>query len=88
MNLTTSITDMKFNPTSEMLVYCSKWKKNNAIRLVHLPSLTAYQNFPGAAVGVLKYGFCLDFNHTGEYLCMGNDEGKVHLWNMPYFAKS
>lgn len=86
MNLTTSITDMKFNPTSQVLAYCSKWKKN-ALRMVHLNSMTAFQNFPGAAVGVLKYPFCLDFSHSGEYVTMGSDEGKAHLWHMPHFAK-
>lgn len=86
MNLTTSITDMKFNPTSQLLAFCSKWKKN-ALRMVHLPSYTTYQNFPGAAVGVLKYPMTLEFSQsTGEYLAMGNDEGKVHLWHMPFFS--
>lgn len=61
MNLTTSITDLKFGPTSEVLAFCSKWKKN-ALRLVHIPSFTAYQNFPGCAPGILKYPFCLDFS--------------------------
>ena len=41
MNLTTAVTDLKFGPTSEVLAYCSKWKKN-ALRLVHIPSFTAY----------------------------------------------
>ena len=86
MNLTTSINDLKFNPTSELLLYCSKWSKN-AVRMVHLPSLTAYQNFPGAAVGILKYPFCLDFSSTGEYVCMGNDEGKTHLWHIPHYTR-
>lgn len=78
-NLTTSITDLKFNPTSQMLAYSSKWKKN-ALRMIHLNSMTAFQNFPGAAQGILKYPFCLDFSNTSEYLAMGNDEGKAHIW--------
>ena len=86
MNLTTSITDLKFNPTSETLVFCSKWKKN-AMRMVHLNSMSTFQNFPGAAVGILKFPFCMDFSYTGEYICMGNDEGKSHMWHMPHFSK-
>lgn len=54
MNLTTSVTDLSFNHTSELLCSCSKWKKN-AIKLVHIPSYTNFQNFPGVAPGVLKY---------------------------------
>ena len=41
MSLTTSITDLKFGPTSEVLAYCSKWKKN-AIKMVHIESMTAF----------------------------------------------
>lgn len=81
MNLTTSITDLSFHPSSELLTFCSKWKKN-AVRMVHIPSLTTYQNFPGAAVGILKFGMNMDYSHTGDLLAMGNDEGKVHMWNL------
>jgi U3 small nucleolar RNA-associated protein 18 len=41
MSLTTAVTSLKFGPTSEVLAYSSKWKKN-ALRMVHLPSFTAY----------------------------------------------
>ena len=40
-HLTTAITDLQFNPTSQMLAYCSKWKKN-AIKIAHIPSYTAF----------------------------------------------
>ena len=62
MNLTTAITTIRFNHSSELLTFCSKWKKN-AFKLAHIPSYTVYQNFPGVAPGVLKYGFCLEFSH-------------------------
>lgn len=61
MNLTTSITDLKFSPSSQSLAFCSKWKKN-AVRMVHIPSYTTFQNFPGAAVGILKFPMCLDYS--------------------------
>lgn len=80
MNLTTAISDLAFDPSSQLLAACSKWKKN-ALRLIHLGSCTAYQNFPaGHAVGVLKYPLCLAFSE--QYLAMGNDEGKAHLWTL------
>ena len=41
MNLTTSISDLQFNHTSELLAMCSKWQKN-AFRLAHVPSYTVY----------------------------------------------
>jgi len=85
MNLTTSVTDLKFNSTSQLLGFCSKWKKN-AFRLAHIPSYTTYKNFPGAAAGVLKYPFVMDFSHTSEFLAMGNDEGKAHLYHLSHFS--
>lgn len=41
MNLTTSITDLKFDPSSQLVSFCSKWKKN-AVRMAHLQSQTVY----------------------------------------------
>ena len=84
MNLTTSITDLQFNHSSEMLAMCSKWQKN-AFRLAHIPSYTVFQNFPGVAPGVLKYPFSMSFSYQSEYLAMGNDEGKAHLFQMSHF---
>ena len=87
MNLTTAITDIKFNHTSQMLAICSKWKKN-AVRLIHLPSYTVFQNFPGKAQGILKYPFSLDFSHTGEFMALGNDEGRSHLFRFNHFSEN
>ena len=57
MNLTTAVSDIKFDPTGQLLGVCSKWKKN-AVRLIHTGlggGFTAFQNFPaGHAVGVLR----------------------------------
>ena len=86
MNLTTSITDLKFNHSSEMLAICSKWQKN-AFRMAHIPSYTVYQNFPGVAPGVLKYPFSLAFSSQSEFLAMGNDEGKAHLFQFNHFQR-
>jgi len=65
MNLTTAITDLRFDSSGQILAVCSKWKKN-AVRLIHTGpggSYSAYQNFPaGHAVGVLKYPMCLGFS--------------------------
>ena len=41
MNLTTSITDLSFNHSSEVLAMCSKWQKN-AFRVAHIPSYTVF----------------------------------------------
>ena len=44
MNLTTAVSDMRFDSTGQLLAVCSKWKKN-AVRLIHTGpggSFTAY----------------------------------------------
>jgi U3 small nucleolar RNA-associated protein 18 len=65
MNLTTAVSDLKFDPSGQLLAVCSKWKKN-AVRLIHTGaggSYTAFQNFPaGNAVGVLRYPLTLGFS--------------------------
>ncbi|TNV73453.1 hypothetical protein FGO68_gene12597 [Halteria grandinella] len=89
LNLTTAITDLKFDPTGQLLAVCSKWKKN-ALRLIHTGpggTFTTYQNFPaGHAVGVLKYPLCMGFSSDSQYFAMGNDEGKAHLWHLSHFS--
>ena len=40
-NLTTTLTTLKFHPSSQILLIASKWKKN-AVKLVHLPSFTVF----------------------------------------------
>jgi U3 small nucleolar RNA-associated protein 18 len=89
MNLTTAISDIKFDPSGQLLAVCSKWKKN-ALRLIHTGpagTFTVFQNFPaGHAVGVLKYPLCLGFSNDSQYFCMGNDEGKAHLWHLSHFS--
>lgn len=86
MNLTTAVTSIDFNHSSELLVFGSKWKKN-AIKLANIPSYTIYKNFPGVAPGVLKYPFSLKFSHHSEFLAIGNDEGKAHLFQLKHFAE-
>jgi len=84
MNLTTSITQLDFNHTGELLSFSSKWKKNS-IKLAHIPSYTVYQNFPGVAPGVLKYPFSGAFSRKSQYYALGNDEGKCHLFELEHF---
>jgi U3 small nucleolar RNA-associated protein 18 len=84
MNLTTTLTDLKFGPTGQTLAILSKWKKN-AVRLAHIPSYTVFQNFP--ALINLKYPMCTDFSQSGEFMALGNDAGKTHIFHMPYFSE-
>jgi U3 small nucleolar RNA-associated protein 18 len=91
MNLTTAVSDLKFDETGQLLAVCSKWKKN-AVRLIHTGaggSYNVYQNFPaGHAVGVLRYPLTMGFSCDSQYFAMGNDEGRAHLWHLSNFGQS
>jgi len=39
--MTTSITDLCFNPSGEILVGASKWKRNS-LKMINLPGLSVY----------------------------------------------
>jgi U3 small nucleolar RNA-associated protein 18 len=84
-NLTTTINTLSFHPSSQMLLIATKWKKNQT-KLLHLPSFTVYQNFPGVKNGNLKYTTCADFSSSGEFMTVGNDEGKAFLFHLAHFA--
>ncbi|KAG8831431.1 hypothetical protein FRC17_003167 [Serendipita sp. 399] len=76
-NLTTSITDMHFNHNSELLVISSRVKKDQ-LRLVHLPSLSVYSNWPtfNSPLGRISTSA---FSPSSEYLAIGNTGGRVLL---------
>eukprot|EP00831_Metopus_contortus_P051650 TRINITY_DN43371_c0_g1_i1.p1 TRINITY_DN43371_c0_g1~~TRINITY_DN43371_c0_g1_i1.p1 ORF type:complete len:263 (-),score=45.20 TRINITY_DN43371_c0_g1_i1:35-823(-) len=80
LNLTTSITSIAMN--GDLMAIASRWKKN-ALKLIHLPTLTAYSNFPTAQTN-LKYPSSLSFSSNGKYIAVGNDEGKAHLFRFKH----
>jgi len=81
-NLTTSINLVEFNHNDEILAIGSKWKKNG-LRMVHMDSLTVYENFPSFKNNV-KYPFSCAFNNTSEFFSVGNDEGQDYLFSLKW----
>ncbi|RWS31146.1 U3 small nucleolar RNA-associated protein 18-like protein [Leptotrombidium deliense] len=83
MNLTTEITGLKFNHTSELLAMCSSHKAES-IRCVHFPTKTVFSNFP-------KFGSTykniteVDISLNSGYLAFGTNRGNVHLFRMIHF---
>lgn len=82
-NLTTAINLVKFNHNDEILSIGSKWKKNG-LRLVHMDSLTVFENFPGLKNNV-KYPFSCSFSHNSEFFTVGNDEGHDYLFGLKHY---
>lgn len=82
-NLTTAISSLHFNHSSELLVMSSRLKKSQ-LRLVHLPSLTVFSNWPTSSTPVGK-ATATAFSHNSEYLAIGNSRGRVLLYGMRHF---
>ncbi|GFR10353.1 u3 small nucleolar RNA-associated protein 18 homolog [Trichonephila clavata] len=83
LNLTTKITDLKFNSTSEILAMSSSYKKE-AVRLVHFPSCFVFSNFP-ISQDLVQYPKSLDFSPNSGYLCIGNNVGKAKIFRLKHY---
>lgn len=83
-NLTTTISQVKFNPTSEILALSSEVKEN-AIKILHLPSMSVFQNFPPMKHN-LRRPNCMDFSTNGGYFSVGNNRGAANLFRLKYFG--
>lgn len=83
-NLVTSITTLRFDPTSELLVMASA-DKADAIKMVHLPSRSVYCNFPGRNPKISR-PLCVDISPHGGYLTIGNSKGTALLYRLDHFG--
>lgn len=84
MNLTTETTGLQFNHNCEILIMWSKWKRD-AVKLLHVPSLTVFSNFPSFR-DKIKYPMSAAFNSNSELLCIGNDEGNALLYKLNHYC--
>ncbi|KAI9509876.1 WD40 repeat-like protein [Russula earlei] len=79
-NLTTAISTVRFNHDSQLLAIASKTQKDQ-MRLVHLPSLTAFSNWPTSSTP-LGHVSSVDFSAGGEFIAIGNTRGRVLLYHL------
>ncbi|MEW5303798.1 MAG: hypothetical protein WDW36_006454 [Sanguina aurantia] len=84
LNLTTSVDNMLFSQDSQILAISSRMAKD-ALRLVHLPTLTTFSNWPTSR-SPLHYVHCMDFSPGGGYFAVGNAKGKVLLYRLHHFT--
>jgi len=83
-NLTTSISTLRFNHDSQLLAIASRSKKDQ-MRVIHLPSLTAFANWPTSNTP-LGHVTSIDFSAGSEYAAIGNNRGHVLLYNLRDFS--
>ena len=78
--LTTPISHLAFSPDGQLLCMASRWKRD-ALRLVHLPSCTVYKNWPTSNTPLGRIT-AIGWSPNGEMLGVGNEQGKVRLWEL------
>ncbi|XP_063699392.1 U3 small nucleolar RNA-associated protein 18 homolog [Culicoides brevitarsis] len=83
LNLTTAITATVFNPSSEILAMCSV-DVAEAARMIHFPSLTAFNNFPGQ---ISRFGHprVMAFSPMGGFFAVGNRNKTVALYRLKHY---
>ncbi|XP_050343418.1 U3 small nucleolar RNA-associated protein 18 homolog [Nymphalis io] len=80
-NLTTKITNLNFNPTSEILSISSSYLPN-AVKLVHIPSYHVFQNFPTQN---LQHVEAVSFSPHSGYMALGNNKSCAYLYRLKYY---
>ncbi|XP_014247538.1 U3 small nucleolar RNA-associated protein 18 homolog [Cimex lectularius] len=83
-NLVTPVSTVRFNPTSQILGIASD-KKGNAIKMIHLPSATAFNNFPSlnAQLGKIQ---AFAFSPSSGYLSCANNNSTAFLFRLRHFG--
>ncbi|OEL25950.1 U3 small nucleolar RNA-associated protein 18-like protein [Dichanthelium oligosanthes] len=85
-NLTTDVGEIKFNHDAQILAITSR-KERNGMRLVHVPSFSVFQNWPGPRFS-LQCPRCLDFSPGSGFLSVGHAGGKVLLYKLHHYQNA
>lgn len=83
-NLLTPATSLTFNPSSEILAMASR-VEDEAVRLLHMPSLTVFSNFPVSKRKVIYRASCLDFSPHSGFFSLANDKGHAPLFRLLHY---
>lgn len=84
-NLVTTVDTLQFSPDGTMLCMASRMQRD-ALRLVHVPSLTVYANWPTSRTP-LGHVHCASFSPGGGMLAIGNAKGHVLTYRLHDFAQ-
>ncbi|RVE70045.1 hypothetical protein OJAV_G00084250 [Oryzias javanicus] len=84
MNLVTAATSLAFNPTSEILAIASR-AEDDAVRLVHLRSMSVFSNFPVANRKLLHRAACLHFSPHSGFFSLANNKGRAPLFRLLHY---
>lgn len=84
MNLLTPVTSLTFNPASEILAIASR-AEDEAVRLLHLPSLSVFSNFPVSKKKIIYRTSCLDFSPHSGFFALANNKGHAPLFRLLHY---
>lgn len=82
-NLTTEISDLKFNHTSELLAMCSVDAKN-AVKIAHVQSGSVFSNFP-SHLDRIGQSTVVEFSPESGFLGVGTLESRAPLYRLRHF---
>lgn len=85
-NIVTPISGAVFHPSSQLLTFYSR-EKRNALRVVHYPSGKIYTNWPTERSPLGRVA-SMSFNCDGSTVAFGNKDGVVQIYNLKHFSKS
>lgn len=83
LNLTTAISSATFNHTSELFAIASK-EVDDAVRIVHFPSGSVYQNFPAMNSNIGKPNV-VQFTPQSGFFAIGNSDKQVAMYRLKHF---
>ncbi|KAI9494000.1 WD40-repeat-containing domain protein [Zychaea mexicana] len=83
-NLTTSISQIKFNHDSQLMAYSSSDVKNQ-LRVVHTATGSVFSNWPTERTPLNKVS-ALNFSPNSDYLAVGDMRGRVLLYGLNHYA--
>lgn len=85
-NIVTPITGTSFHPSSQLLTFYSR-DKRNSLRVAHYPSGKVYTNWPTERSPLGRVA-SMSFNCDGSTVAFGNKDGVVQIYNLKHFSKS
>ncbi|XP_078385220.1 U3 small nucleolar RNA-associated protein 18 homolog isoform X1 [Cetorhinus maximus] len=84
-NLVTTATSLAFNPTTEILAIASK-ATDDAVKMIHIPSFTAFSNFPVVGRKIICLAQEMDFSPRSGFFSIATNRGRALLYRVKHYA--
>jgi U3 small nucleolar RNA-associated protein 18 len=82
-HLTTVVDSMAFSSDGQILVMASRMKRD-ALRLIHVPTMTAFSNWP-TSKSPIHYVHSVAFSPSTGYVAIGNARGRVIMYRLHHY---